>query len=356
MRKFIKLCLATVMICLLAASGVSFAQQTQNQQFQSGQPNTAQDPQRNLSNPPTANGGTRVDQNQLTPQPFPELTPEHKQYLDQLLDYWETNSSKIEVYRCEFQRWVYDQAFLNERDPQSRHLYARTVSTGLIRYVKPDKGMYETENVWKFSGLPKQQGDEPQYEKMDESWHEKWICDGQSIFEYKFNDKKLVERPLPPEMRGERIADGPLPFLFGAKAEEMKGRYWIRVITPEGAKGEYWLEAFPKRISEAQDMKKVEIILAEEDFLPKAITVYEVNHDVQKNMTRKSTFEFGKREYNWGNLQQAVENLKGNFLKPKTPLGWEKIVMPMGAAAEGEGEPADPRQAQIPRGNGNSSK
>ena len=59
---------------------------------------------------------------------------------------------------------------------------------------------------------------------------------GQSIFEYKFNDKKLVERPLPPEMRGERIADGPLPFLFGPKADEMKARYWIRVITPEDAK------------------------------------------------------------------------------------------------------------------------
>ena len=33
-------------------------------------------------------------------------------------------------------------------------------------------------------------------------------------------------------MRGEAIADGPIPFISGAKADKMKQRYWIRDITP----------------------------------------------------------------------------------------------------------------------------
>ena len=45
-------------------------------------------------------------------------------------------------------------------------------------------------------------------------------------------------------MQGEAIADGPIPFIFGAKVDKMKQRYWIRDITPKEEIGKRtWLEA-----------------------------------------------------------------------------------------------------------------
>ena len=71
-------------------------------------------------------------------------------------------------------------------------------------------------------------------------------------------------------MQGKAIVDGPLPFLFGAKADKIKARYWLRVITPSDAKGEYWLEAWPKSRYDSANFQRVEIILDEKDYLPKA--------------------------------------------------------------------------------------
>ena len=59
---------------------------------------------------------------------------------------------------------------------------------------------------------------------------------------------------LPPELQGKAIVDGPLPFLFGAKAETIKARYWIRVL-PETGNGKFWLEAVPKSRQDVQNFK-----------------------------------------------------------------------------------------------------
>ena len=92
-------------------------------------------------------------------------------------------------------------------------------------------------------------------------------------------------------MRGKAIADGPFPFLFGAQAAKIRARYWLRVITPPDTQGEYWLEAVPKTQVDAANYKKVTIILAQKDYLPRAIQVYPVNYDERKNPTR-TVFQF----------------------------------------------------------------
>ena len=49
------------------------------------------------------------------------------------------------------------------------------------------------------------------------------------MFEYRHDQKQLVERPIPPQLQGQAIVDGPLPFLFGAEAAKLKARYWMRI-------------------------------------------------------------------------------------------------------------------------------
>ena len=58
--------------------------------------------------------------------------------------------------------------------------------------------------------------------KQTDAIGEHWVCDGKSVFEYRHDQKQLVERPIPPQLQGKAIVDGPLPFLFGAEAAKLK--------------------------------------------------------------------------------------------------------------------------------------
>lgn len=259
--------------------------------------------------------------------PF-QITAEHARYLDSVLNYWEESSSKIQVYECNFTRWQYDPVFARVVDPKTGHLMAKTIASGVIKYADPDKGLYEVEKQYRLVP-PRDRGDRPTYAPAGEIGLEKWICDGKAVFEFDYPRKRLVERPLPDEMQGKSIAEGPLPFLFGAKAEQIKNRYWVRVITPQGAKDEYWLEVHPKRQEDAARYKKVEVILSKEPFLPKAIHIYDVNYDPRQNPAR-SSFAFENRKINPSDLLGRLDLLKlfhKEFFRPDTPGGWEKTVL-----------------------------
>ena len=69
------------------------------------------------------------------PNWFP-LEPALKKHTDQVLSYWEHHSSKIDRYRCDFQRWEYDRQNFHRTE-------AQTYSKGKIKYAKPDKGLFE---------------------------------------------------------------------------------------------------------------------------------------------------------------------------------------------------------------------
>lgn len=269
-------------------------------------------------NPGFRQGALRVADNSRTVanqvgRPFPPLSAEHQKYLDQILRYWEFSSSKIKRYRCDFTRLEYDPVFGPKK-------WYKTKSEGAIKYSTPDKGLFHVKKIEYYTS-PAKPGEEPKYLPRPGDVDEKWICDGKTIFEFDHQNKRLIERQLPPEMQGKAIMDGPLPFLFGAKAKEIKQRYWIRVITPPKVKDEYWLEAFPKTRQDAANFKKIEIIIAQKDFLPKAIQIFDRNYDPRTNQTR-TVLEFKNREVNW--LKINPKEWITNFYKPATPKGWTR--------------------------------
>ena len=49
------------------------------------------------------------------------------------------------------------------------------------------------------------------------------------VYQYRPDLKQLVEHPIPPQLQGQAIVDGPLPFLFGADAAKLKQRYWMKL-------------------------------------------------------------------------------------------------------------------------------
>ncbi len=279
-------------------------------------------------------------------QPFPPLAPAHVKYLDQILKFWEFKSQKINHYQCEFQRWEYDPVFGPRVDPKTGTAPHKTFSKGIIKYASPDKGLFRVQRIWHHT--PGKAGEAAKYIERKNQYGEHWVCDGKSIFEFEERNKQLVENKLPPAMQGKAIVDGPLPFLFGAKADVIKARYWVRVVTPPGVKGEYWLEAWPKRRADAANFKKLTIMIDEKEFLPKALEVYNPNYDKRTNPA-KTVIMFENRQINAFTNQIAQLNpFMRSFFNPATPAGWKRIVRDL--SKQGAPQPQGPSRVATPQG------
>ena len=275
----------------------------------------------------------------MLPNPY-QLTPAARQHLDQVLGYWQGRSGKVRTYECEFTRWEYDSVF-GPPDPK----LAKTKSEGRIRYAAPDKGEFKVEEMGEFNPA------QPQQFYMQASNHdEHWICDGRSVFELNGTTKTLREERLPPEMQGKSITAGPLPFMFGAKKEELLARYWMKeIVPPKGRTGEYWIEARPKYRDDAANFQKILVILDEKHFLPVAMQVFPPTWDGQKNWTR-SVYAFRNRKFN--NPLQYGQQFLGGFISPKVPRGWKKVVNNLGAPPVKTPTtlgPARPMNANVPK-------
>jgi TIGR03009 family protein len=318
---------------LLAGAGVTLGQLPANgTQTGTGYAQGAQDPN---SNQQTAGVGSGQLQEPVQPAQMPPISLEEQQYIEKLLEHWEKSSSQIKHCTCEFTRWDYDPQKVSWRDPRNNSLAAHTIMIGQIRYAQPDKAEYESNQAWDFAGPPDQPGGEPKLVERDRtSQHEKWVCDGSAIYDYDYVNKRLYETVIPPEMRGNGLANSPLPFFFGAKKDLILNRYYLRVITPQGAENEYWLEAVPKTREDAQIYQKVQIVIASEDFLPKSLHVFAPNYDPVNNPVSRH-FEFQNRKVN--SPFAGLNQLLGGGIRPKTPIGWERVDLSSQAAAGAAG-------------------
>ena len=254
-----------------------------------------------------------------------------QKWVDEVLFAWEKTSEEIVTFKCNFNRWEHDPAF-GPADPKTPYTYGE----GIIQYAKPDKGMFKVESLLKYSA-PKVAGGKPVWLTQI---GEQWVCDGRSIFEFDTRKKIVVQRILPTEMQGKAIADGPLPFLFGAKVSTLKARYWIQPLDPpKDRKGEYWLEAVPRFSADAANFQRVSIILDEKDFLPKALDVYAPNYNSKTNRAH-TAYAFEQRETTAkaDNALLDPEKLKfwkKQFYEPKVPSGWKKVVEDMNGMPQG---------------------
>ncbi len=100
------------------------------------QGSSRQAPQGNVSRqaiPPQQGGAQQRPIEALAPF---RLTPEQQQHVDTILVDWERTSSAVKTYKCEFTRWEYDAVFGPKND-------ASVISTGEIRYMAPDKGLFK---------------------------------------------------------------------------------------------------------------------------------------------------------------------------------------------------------------------
>ena len=237
--------------------------------------------------------------------PF-QLSPVEQQFVDQILQQWENQSATVKTFDCKFERWEYDPVFgPGDETPMIK-------SKGQLTYSKPDQGSFKIDEIFRY--IQKDQSQPGDYVLQEHEVGEHWVCDGKAVYEYKHDKKQLVVQPLPDDMRGKSIVDGPLPFLFGAEADKLKARYWIR--TKQSDDATIWLEAYPRTQADAANYHHVEVMLDRKTMMPSAIQVH------MPNGRSHAVYMFQEPKVN-GTINQLFGAL---FSSPRTPLGWTRVV------------------------------
>lgn len=317
-----------------------------------GTPHQAPSAQRN--SPPVAQAPGVTNPGQATPvaptqialpeaqmgnAPFPALDPALQKFLDEALTYWQQSTAQIQRFECKFNRWQFDPTKTN--NPNDFY----TASSGVIRYLKPDKGMFQVEDL---RYRREKDGGKVDYEALPGHFGEWWICDGASVHEYDRTEKKVTKYPLPANMRGAEVFNSPLPFVFGVNAQKIKERYWVRPLPhPVGQDGKpndkiIVIEAFPKFQADAINYHHVTIYLDRDKFLPQALEIALTQWTPQA--PHREVFEFKDRETNAGLLAKINEALfQKAFIPEQPPKDWTVQEQPF--APE---EPADGLRAANP--------
>ena len=254
-----------------------------------------------------------------SPQPPFSLTAQEQTEVDSVLKQWEERNHKVKTFDSKFRRWSYDLVFNPPKPGQT--IQPAFVETGTIKYAAPDRGLFRVETT------EKDGKDGP----VEDGRAEHWISDGKSIFIFQPGKKQLIEQRLPPELQGKSIADGPLPFVFGAEAKKLQSRYWIRLVTPPNVKGQIWLEAFPRFQEDAANFHHAQFIVTADGMSPYALKL------VQQNQKDYVVYQFFDIVVNdpWRMFQ-------GNPFRAYTPLGWTKIVKQ--PQPEGQAQPPGQRR------------
>jgi TIGR03009 family protein len=251
--------------------------------------------------------------------PF-QLSPQDDAALEVVLRAWENNSSQITTYSCDFALMEYDSKGNFSNNPRPDNL--KRQSQGVIRFAKPDKGLY---NITKVDFPPADKG-------QTQEAGDYWVCDGKAIYTKDYVKKTVVEYRLPPELQGKAISDGPLPFVFGVQAAKLRQRYWMRITTPPGVRGQIWLEAYPKHHQDAQNFRKIDVILTDNDLTPTAVQIYLPNDESHRQPPMKVTNVYVFSNIKKNAVFNRIQDFLNDFVGPPTPFGWKRDVQDNGSS------------------------
>lgn len=265
-------------------------------------PAVAQEP------PPGGNFvGRAVPENKIIPF---FLNPAAQQELDEFLARWERYSADIKRYDVNFNMFIYDSTIPGAQ-PNKPH----KITFGYFKYnATPKRFVYVIEGEWQDKKQIKRDGD-----KNPHIFAEKVIIDEKTVFKYDYNAKTMIQINVPPEMIGKGIADSPLPLIFGAKADELKRRFSMKVVTVPDREDIIWLHARPLLIEDQQEFKELEILLDKKNLTAKGLRQRDINDKAHK------VFELQPPVIN-PRIMGVLEDMKA-FFTPTVAPGWKHEVM-----------------------------
>ncbi|MCO6045014.1 hypothetical protein NG895_13980 [Aeoliella sp. ICT_H6.2] len=275
--------------------------------------------------------------------PF-QLSPAQLAWVDDVLRKWEGESKNVNNFYCNFKRSRHTIAGPGDGRPAARE-------QGKLAYHKPDRGSFQiTESlVWTPKqqplGQPNQLPQQQQAQPVEGSYlprkdvdgkvepGEHWVCSGEKIFQFRRHDKELVVTPVPKEMQGKEIVNGPLPFMFGAEAEKLKKRFWMEPDMTTTRGSYVGIHAKPKFQADAAEYSDIYVVLqnvAGKPLMPVGIRVVHPNRSWDEYV-----FDLNEAQVN-PVIAAWFSNL---FQEPRTPLGWKRVEEPLRQAQQPQNAP-----------------
>lgn len=272
--------------------------------------------------------------------PFNE-SPARMAWMDQVLTNWERDSQTVQNFYCEFERDTY-----NIMGPGDGRPFAK--ERGKLGYHKPDRGSFQIveSKVWTPKAVPPAAGESPQQQPAIQGEYttpknangdvepgEHWVCNGKNVYQYRRHAKQLVVTPIPEGMQGTEIVNGPLPFLFGAEADKLKERFWMRGVDELSQNGFIGIHAKPKQQVDAAEYSDVWVVLRNEPgkpLLPAGLRVLHPNKSWDEYR-----FDLKNAQVN-SRLAGVLAHL---FQEPRTPFGWQRVEDPLRQAQQAPATP-----------------
>jgi TIGR03009 family protein len=179
--------------------------------------------------------------------------------LEKVLKDWELYTSRFKKLVGRFELFRYDPIFEVEKRAE-----------GKFAHEAPDKGSYEKLGTVIAPGAQaRKKNRDGELYKLESDSPERWVCTGKEVIKINDKEKTFEKIEIPPAARGENIIEGPLPFLFGMKAERAKERYKMRIMKKNDT--EIWLGVIPRKTEEAGNWQQATVIIDAQSFVPKAV-------------------------------------------------------------------------------------
>ena len=252
--------------------------------------------------------GHSAPANRITPY---LLNPTEQQELDVFLARWEKYSAGIKRYDVDFNMFIYDPTI-----PGAQPNVANKVTYGYFKYIaSPTRFVYVIEGEWQSGKQVKRDGD-----KNPHIFAEKIIIDEKTVYKYDYTAKTKLQINVPPEMIGKGIADSPLPLIFGAKADELKRRFSMKIVPDPSRDDIIWLHARPLLIEDQQEFKELEILINKKDLTARGLKQWDINDKAYK------VFELRSPKIN-DRLGNILDDVRSGLFSPISERGWKEEVV-----------------------------
>jgi len=243
------------------------------------------------SQPPSATGKSdQLERPAVQPLQVAKPDPE----LDKVLRDWEKKTSLFHKIVGEFEVIKYEPTFQVEKR-----------AAGKFAHEAPDKGSYEKKEV---VIAPGQQPGKKGF-KLQSDDPERWVCTGKEVIKINDKDKTYEKMPIPPAAQGENIIEGPLPFLFGMKADRAKKRYKLKLLKKNEA--EIWLEVIPKTAQDSSNWDKAVVIIDAKEFVPTAVRLYDPTDALTTHIFKNVEVNPKDGWFGWGKADPFAPKLRG---------------------------------------------
>jgi len=239
------------------------------------------------------------------------LTPAEQRELDEFLIGWERYSATINRYDVNFDLTIVDPTIAGA-EPNRPH----KIAFGYFKYIaSPRRFVYVIEGEWQGNTQTKRGDNNPNIHA------EKIVIDEKSVYKYDYNAKTVLQINVPSEQIGKGIADSPLPLIFGAKAEELKRRFSMRIVPIPSRDDLIWLHARPLFIEDQQEFKELEIVLDKRTLTAIGLKQYDINDKGYRHFSLKQP------QVNPRPVRSLLEDIR-EWFTPDVPRGWKHIEEP----------------------------